>query len=328
MQPAVWKGLVSLILGMSANQVRIGVGFGGGETFLHFEETLQFLDLLRHLAAEKGVEVGAQITTDGTVATAQQLRACLERRISLCFSIDGPAPAHDSFRKFSGGRPTHRIAFENWQRYRELAGSVADAPGCEVSSVVAGDVRLPDIVRFWKEHGVPRFKAIPAEPSHYLGRRDLQDWETRRARYLEDLRDFAFSEATRLQGRDFEKYFEGPVGILDSWQRLNRVAPFRSCGAGYELIAVDADGAVFPCQGFIGQPARSIGNVKTGVVPAKLAEFRIARSRVRSSCNGCWARFLCDGGCCAGDPATGVVLDQWNGCQFTHAQIGRASWRE
>jgi radical SAM protein with 4Fe4S-binding SPASM domain len=202
-----------------------------------------------------------------------------------------------------------------------LVGSVSDAPASEVYSVVGAGARLQDLVRFWRKLGVTRFKAVPAEPSRYFGVRKLEDWEALRKQYLEDLKDLAFSETTRLRGRDLQREFEGPTAILSSWSRLSRAEPYGGCGAGYTYIAVDADGALFPCQGFVGFAARSIGDVRSGVLPAKLAEFRSARSWVQSACNGCWARFLCDGGCFAGEPEAGVVLNTWKGCEFTQAHV-------
>jgi uncharacterized protein len=300
MNEEIWTRLAELIAAMAPNGKRVDVEFGGGETFLRF---------------------GASILTNGTVATRDQLRECLERRIALSFSIDGPQVDHDAFRVFRDGRSTHHIALENWRYYRELADGVPDPPGCVVSTVVAGNSRLAAVAEFWCRQGVTRYKAIPAEPSRFLAGQELEEWNVRRARYLEDFKVLAFSEAERLRGRTLEKEFEGPLSILDPWRRLKGSAPYSMCGAGHNVIAVDALGDLFPCQGFVGFQQRSIGDVYSGVRNEELQEFRAARLAVQRSCNGCWARFLCDGGCCAGDPENGVVLDSWNGCQFTRAHV-------
>jgi uncharacterized protein len=315
---------------MSAGHRRISIELGSGETFLHFDEAMLFLDHLRCLAAARDIRIDARIITNGTLASEERLQTCLRNRISLCFSIDGPASGHDSFRKSCAGKPTHRIALQNWRRYRRLAGAVADGPGCEVYSVVAGDARLREVARFWRKQRVTRFKAIPAEPNKLPGRSGCGEWQAGRTRYLEDLEALAFSEAARLRGRDLAEEAVGPLALLDSWRRLSNSAPYRSCGAGYSAIAVDADGTIFPCQGFFGSAERSIGDVRSGVLPAKLAEFRSARSRVEAACSGCWARFLCDGGCCASDPKTGVVLDAWSECAFfqSHAEIAIRSYQD
>jgi uncharacterized protein len=295
--------------------------FGTGETFLHFDEAMQFLDYLRHRAAGTGVRIEAQITTNGTLATVEQLKTCLEKRISLSFSIDGPATAHNFFRRFSDGKPTHRIALKNFRLYRELVRGVKDAPGCTVSSVVAGNARLGDVARYWRKQGVRQYKAIPSEKSRHMGCFQQQELQEIRSRYREDLEEIVTSEVSRLQGSELVENYEGPVGILNAWIHLMRASACRSCGAGYSVIGADAEGTLFPCQGFVGFAERSIGDVHVGVLPAKVAEFRSARTRVESVCDGCWARFLCDGGCCASDPKTGVVFDTKYGCDFAKSHV-------
>jgi uncharacterized protein len=319
MPPEVWRPLTELIIGMSAGYRQIVVDFGTGETFLRFEEAMLFLDHLRHFAAGKGIQVQAQITTNGTLVSVGQLRTCVEKQIPLCFSIDGPARHHDAFRRLVDGKPTHRIAMRNWRRYRKLAASQPDAPRCTVSSVVADDARLRDVVRFWRKQGLTRFRAIPASPRWNSADGELLGWQNRRARYLRDLQEIAFSETSRLRGRDLESGYEGPVGILDSWRRLSAAEPYHACGAGYSTIAVDVEGALFPCRGFVGFAERSIGDVHSGVAPVKVADFRSKKSQVQSACRGCWARFLCNSGCCAGDPKAGIVLDTWKGCEFAQS---------
>jgi uncharacterized protein len=314
---------------MSAGRKRIFIDFGIGETFLHFDEAMRFLDYLRQKSDGTGVQVQALITTNGTLATVEQLDTCLQKRISLSFSIDGSASTHDSFRRFADGKPTHRIALKNWRRYRDMVRSVDDAPACTVSSVVAGDARLRDVARFWLKQGVKQFKAIPAEQSKHLRYFSEQELNVRRNLYLEDLEVIASAEVSRLRDSELITNFEGPVGILRSWMHMSGAEPYRSCGAGYSMICVDADGTIFPCQGFVGFAERSIGDVYAGVLPAKLKEFRSTKSQVQSQCGSCWARFLCDGGCCAGDPKNGIVLCAWNGCEFTksHAEIAVNSYQ-
>jgi uncharacterized protein len=331
MQPDVCSQLVEMISFTSATRTRVDVEFGGGELFLRFKEAMLFLDALQRRLAEQQILVFADILTNGTVATEDQLRECLKRRITLTFSVDGPAEAHDAFRHRADGKPTHRVAFEKWRRYRDMTVTVADPPGCEISTVISGDSRLLDVARFWREQGVKRYKAVPAELSKFLRPLELEAWQIRCQEYLVDLKVLAFAEAERLHGRPLEE-FEGPSGILRSWQRLARGDSYRPCGAAYDIVAVGARGDLFPCQGFVGFAERSIGDVWSGVVPERLLKFRAARVRAQGECQGCWARFICDGGCFASDPAAGVVLNCWNSCEFAraHAEIAVQSfhhWR-
>jgi sulfatase maturation enzyme AslB (radical SAM superfamily) len=53
---------------MSAGRKRIIIDFGVGETFLHFDEAMRFLDYLRQKSDGEGVQIQALITTNGTLA--------------------------------------------------------------------------------------------------------------------------------------------------------------------------------------------------------------------------------------------------------------------
>jgi len=316
MQSDTWGSLVDLIVNMSAGQQQIDVHFSTGETFLYFDQAMAFLDRLRGRAAERNIALDTQIITNGTIATEDQLRTCLKKRISLCFSIDGPESRHDRFRRTSKGEATHQLALENWRKYREIVSSVPDGPGCDLYSVIAGESRLREVAAFWREQGAKRFKALPVEPNKMLCRLDTSGWQTRRSVFLADLEQLAFSESLCLRGRSLSEGACVPAALRDTWLQLERADTYGPCGAGYTTIGVDASGNLYPCTGFAGFSEHIIGNVTSGVAPARVAAFRAARTNAQSRCGGCWARFLCCDGCCASDPKAGVVLDAWGECEF------------
>jgi uncharacterized protein len=320
MQPELWAPLCEMVAQMSRGVSHVRLEFGTGETFLHFDGAMRFLDCFRCCTDALGIEVDPIVVTNGTTATAEQLQICLEKKISLCFSIDGPRISHDAFRKFPGGRPTHQIALKNWRHYRQLVAGMV-RPRCTTSSTVAGRTRLIDVAQFWREHGVERFRTSIVEPSRHLGSPAFDDLEHWRRQYLKDLESIALGEAKRLQGRDFEAEYRGPHEIVDAWRRLKRGASYGNCAAGISTIAVDAGGRLYPCQAFIGFPEFSIGNIHSGLHSGNLASFREQQLRARAVCNGCWARFLCSGGCSAAAPHSGVLLDVPGGCEFSRARV-------
>jgi uncharacterized protein len=333
MQPETWGQLVDRILQMSDGCPKIHIDFSTGETFLHFDQAMAFLDRLRELAAPRNTAITVQIITNGTLATKEQLQACLERRITLCFSIDGPAPLHDRFRRSSNGEPTHHLAIANWRRYREMVRSIPDGPGCNLYSVIADGTSLNDVAAFWRQQGARRFKAIPADPDKRARAINTCGWQARRAGFLADLDKLASEESIRLRGRSLAGEAEGPSALVDVWRKLEQAEAYAPCGAGYTTIGVDAAGDLYPCQGFLGFTQHAIGSVKLGLDIAKVSSLRAARAAAQRRCNGCWMRFLCSEGCCASDPRTGVVIDAWGECEFQESfiEIGIRtfqSWRD
>jgi radical SAM protein with 4Fe4S-binding SPASM domain len=327
------SSLVNLIARMSTGRQQISVLFGTGETFLHFDQAIAFLDSLRERLSLQETRIRALIFTNGTLATEAQLQACLERHISLTFSIDGEPASHDKSRKLSTGNPTHHLAIKNWRRYQEMVKGVPDGPGCNLYSVVTANNRLPEVTNYWKEQGVTHFKAIPAAPPREASSNNLAEFKRRQTEYLADVEQLALSESARLRGRSLIEGAIVPSALLEFWESLNRSDTFKTCGAGYSSIGVDTAGNLYPCQLFIGYDKYILGNLATGPVEEKVLAFRDARSRATSDCPRCWARFLCRDGCCASDPASGVVVNERGECEFmkSFAEIAirsYQSWRD
>jgi uncharacterized protein len=70
------------------------------------------------------------------------------------------------------------------------------------------------------------------------------------------------------------------------------------CGAGAGYFGVGADGGLYTCHRFVADPSARFGDVWSGVDP--LAQSRWLAERhvhLQSPCSGCWARYLCGGGC-------------------------------
>jgi uncharacterized protein len=70
------------------------------------------------------------------------------------------------------------------------------------------------------------------------------------------------------------------------------------CGAGAGYFGVAADGALYACHRFVNDAGARFGDVWSGV-DANAQEAWLAQRHVhvQSPCAGCWARYLCGGGC-------------------------------
>jgi uncharacterized protein len=325
--------LIDLIAKMSTGRQQISVQFGTGETFLYFDRAIAFLDTLRERLRNQGTKARALIITNGTLATEAQLQVCLERQISLSFSIDGDSKSHDQFRKTAAGEPTHHLALKNWQRYRDMVKDLPDGPICTLGSVVASKNRLADVAAFWKEQGVTRYAAVPALPPRGASSFNLVEMQKRQSIFLADLEQLALSESIRLRGRSLTEEASAPTTLVDYWGILGQSDSFQSCSAAYYFIGVDTAGNLYPCQPFIGFEKHILGDVVTGPVTAKVEAFRQARARACAACSQCWIRFLCRDGCCASDPESGVEVNARGECQYmeTLAEIAIRSyhsWRD
>lgn len=70
----------------------------------------------------------------------------------------------------------------------------------------------------------------------------------------------------------------------------------RRCNAGVNKFSVSYDGKLYPCDSFLGNGKYCIGNIYEGFNDMY---YQISNMRVESNstCQNCWARFLCGGDC-------------------------------
>jgi uncharacterized protein len=70
------------------------------------------------------------------------------------------------------------------------------------------------------------------------------------------------------------------------------------CGAGAGYLGVSADGALSACHRFVGDEDGAMGDLSAGIDDARRARWLAERHvHVQQPCAGCWARYLCGGGC-------------------------------
>ena len=70
------------------------------------------------------------------------------------------------------------------------------------------------------------------------------------------------------------------------------------CGAGAAYLSASAEGGLYACHRLVAVPEFAMGDIKTGSDRARRSAH-IERSHVdhMTPCKGCWARYLCGGGC-------------------------------
>jgi uncharacterized protein len=71
------------------------------------------------------------------------------------------------------------------------------------------------------------------------------------------------------------------------------------CGAGYEYVAVNPAGEIYPCHQFDGRREYLLGTLDTGLDAALMDRFEDATLPKKPVCRGCWAKYYCGGGCAA-----------------------------
>ena len=95
------------------------------------------------------------------------------------------------------------------------------------------------------------------------------------------------------RGETFLEEIEGAMAQL-----LERQVLFYSCGAGTRSLTVSPEGGLFPCFDLVGWGPLRMGDIFFGAdADLRRGWLRDLHVERRAPCRGCWARYLCGGGC-------------------------------
>ncbi len=108
----------------SYKQERVGIAFHGGEPLLVFPLIKQCIDKARKLFKDK--KIIFSITTNCTLITPETARFLYENDINMVASIDGPEPAHNSFRKYGSGFGSYRDTIKGFRCLVDAYGDSAE----------------------------------------------------------------------------------------------------------------------------------------------------------------------------------------------------------
>jgi uncharacterized protein len=275
------------------------LSFYGGEPLLNrkvLEQTMNFGDTL---ARERGFTLSYHMTTNATLIDNGVL-PLLERFTAVTVSMDGPAEVHDRHRRGRGREATHAQALSGLRALLALRGPRVTIKG---TLTAEGAARYGETAAYLNRLDTAAVGLTPvfAPPGH-PARIDDVAYE----RYIEQHLAACCDPASAL---------EAPAQHAEALELIARILGrrrvHRHCHAGSDL-AVAADGSLYACHGLVGVEAFRMGHVTDD---GPCAEYRRVQSTFAGygvesaeSCRGCFARYLCGGGCYAhgywlhGDP--------------------------
>lgn len=256
------------------------INFFGGEPLLNWEAVRAAMNVAR----SRREDTTFGLTTNATLLTPEIAADLAAFGVGLIVSLDGPPDVHDAARDGSweramigldaargaglGPRTTLRATFDRSparlvERLEYLNGlcDVGYASGVSVEPSLYGDA--------------PKAADVADEY------RAAGDWFVERIKA---------GDAARF------KHLSQPLRRL-----LNREYAVTECGAGAGYLAVDPDGAIWPCHtlrgaalGHVNEP--DVFRLRQALDP-RLYVWRFYGIHSQPGCMACWARFLCGGGC-------------------------------
>jgi radical SAM protein with 4Fe4S-binding SPASM domain len=254
------------------------------------------------MAARTGIRFLYRISTNLTLLPPVALKRFAEHRFVVSISLDGGANVQDRYRPTLGGRGSYERIIRNARRVRDAGSDIIMVARMTVASSTPS---LVDRVRdLWELNLFDYFQIYPAvyrESGVALpsGGCSSAAGEGRVINFMlqaempQQFREFLleypsfFTPENRFRGvleyeRTAEMLLDGKLALA-------------FCSGGRKYFTHSPNGAVSPCHRLVGDERFDVGTGAEGIVKP-LDEWRTSVDD-HPVCSGCWARYVCGGGC-------------------------------
>jgi uncharacterized protein len=280
---------VDQLVGGAAPGTRLNLAFLGGEPLANRPVLQAAVRYAVVRARERELSLTLSITTNGTLLTEADAEFFEEHGFAVTVSLDGPREVHNALRPFKDGRGSFDRVMQR------LAPLLERQRRMQVSARVTVTPANLDLRRTLDSFVAAGFHSVGFSPllSSPTGAGEMaaDDLELMLGAMIECGREF---ERRALLG---ERYpFANMVNAMREIARgTHRPYP---CGAGAGYLGVSADGDLAACHRFVGDVEGAMGTLGSGVDLDRQATWLERRHVHRQEpCRGCWARYLCGGGC-------------------------------
>lgn len=289
MAPGVARAAVDRLIAGAEPGADLVLGYMGGEPLLAHDVLHEVTRYAARAAGGAGHRIRFSVTTNLTVVRPEDARLFAEFPFTVAVSVDGDQRQHDALRRMRDGsssyerlregltvlarhgRPRHLAARATvTPRTRDLLPALDHLIGLGFDEVGFAAVLVsPNPALAFTPENFPVF----LERMTACGRKALRELAAGR-RYPFGNFETAMHEIHRGSHRPYP------------------------CGAGAAYLSANVDGDLFACHRLIDDEAFAMGSVQEGADQAARASH-LARSHVdlMEPCRGCWARYLCGGGC-------------------------------
>jgi uncharacterized protein len=289
MEWEVAEAAVRRLVNAASPGERVNLAFLGGEPLTNSALIRRATELAVELATKNGVRIGLAITTNGTLLGDREGDFLASFGFSVTISIDGVGAVHDRLRPSKGGRGS-------FDRIRERVSALRSRhprlPLAARVTVTPQNIELRETLDGLLALG---FDTVGFSPMLHApgGRGEMHEMDL--DRLLEEMIACGQEYERRVVSGECYGFSNLETALREIHRGTHRPYP---CGAGASYFGVSADGEVTACHRFVGDAARTLGDVSAGIDLERQRDWLAARRvETQEPCRSCWARYLCGGGC-------------------------------
>lgn len=313
---------VERLISHAAPGAKLNLSFLGGEPLVNRPVLQAATRHAADLARRKGTPITFSITTNGTLVGEADADFFEEHGFAVTISLDGVGAAHDAQRPFRDGRGS----FERIMR--RIEPLLARQRRMQVSARVTVTPRNLDLRTTLDAFIAAGFHSVGFSPmlASPSGQGEMQSEDL--ALMLDQMIGCGREFERRTLARERYPF----ANMLNAMREIGRGThrPY-PCGAGAGYLGVSASGDLAACHRFVDDADGAMGSLDQGLDVARQAAWLADRHVHRQEpCNGCWARYLCGGGCHhevtkRGRPACDYIRGWLHYCLETYLRLGQAA---
>lgn len=298
------KEAIDLLLKLSDGRRNLEVDFFGGEPMMNYAVLQQTVDYARGLEKEYKKNFRFTVTTNGLTLNDDNIEYINKEMSNVVLSIDGRKEVNDRMRVRVDGSGSYDAIVPKLQK---LVAGRGDKEYYVRGTYTRYNLDFDKDVLNLYDLGFDQISVEPVvgpETDDYSIRpQDIPEIEASYERLMNEMID----RRTKNKKDNFN-FFHFMVDLSNGPCAIKRL---KGCGSGNEYIAITPDGDVYPCHQFVGNTDFKMGDTEKGIERTDLKEdFSKANLFHKPTCQNCWAKFFCSGGCNANNFAfNGSVYD-------------------
>lgn len=268
------------------------IGFMGGEPFLARDLVHDTVGYATGAAHRTGRRIRFSVTTNGTLLTEADARLLSDHPFHVAVSIDGPKELHDAHRPMKANGSAYDRIMASLAHFERIGGRPRHLSARVTVTPRTG--RLLPILDHLVTLGFDEvgFSPVLAAPP---GREAFAFDSASLDHLLGAMTECGTVALQRLKRRSRYPFSNLETALAELHRGTHRPYP---CGAGAAYLSVGADGGLYACHRLVDDPNFAMGDVYTGSARSARATHLAERHVDRQEpCRGCWARYLCGGGC-------------------------------
>ncbi len=267
----------------------VNLAFLGGEPLVNRALIAECTEMAAGIGRDAGVRANFSITTNGTLLTAEDGEFFERHGFAVTISLDGIGEVHDRLRPFRGGQGSYARVI---QKVRPLLAMQQRMQVSARVTVTPKNLQLRETLDELLDLGFHSagFSPMLSAPSG----RDEMDAASLQQMLQQMIECGEEFERRTVRGERYA-FANVATAIREIHKGTHRPYP---CGAGGGYFGVSADGGLYACHRFVQDEGAYFGDVWQGVNHDTQSRWlRERHVHKQSPCSGCWARYMCGGGC-------------------------------